>query len=340
MIRLSRLSPLFFSPVLTLFFLSAGVFSYLSFSVWSSEAFAWHMIQLRNSVLAQTLAVLFILNVSGRTVRAVWRMRQSRLRLFLRLPLFLGLIIFLNAFFLSHVFRSNRWELVGEGDIVTLGRTKEYRVVRIDPAIGDEVYRSETSDGIFRYEPLLELADPEGGRYTVKAYPPLRINGSYLHVLNFGIGPGIELIDHGQTVSKSYVALRLLPFGSVDKFEIPPYPYRFYLSILPGKTLMRGERKVQYYDLKKPRYRTEIEKGEKIILREESADAVQFDEQMRINFFEPGRWVIIEEVRDPFVMWFFLGLVLLAGGVIVYPFSFLAKVGKKPLRNHRPPCLC
>lgn len=327
MSRLQRLAAFLFSPVLTVGMLTVVFVSYLSFSVWSSEAFAWHMTQLKNSLPAQLLAVLFVLNVSGRTVQAAWNLRQSRLRLLMRLPLFLGLIIFLSAFFLSHVFRSVRWELVGEGDMVSPGPGREYRVIRVDPALDDEVYRSETSTGVFRYEPRLMLADPAGGQYTVGAYPPRRIAGDYFHVLNFGIGPGIELIDRGQTVSKAYVALRLLPFGSVDSFKIPPYPYLFHLSVLPGKTLMQGERRVRHYDLKHLRYRIEIEKGEKVILREESDDTVVFDGQMRIRYFGSDKWILLEEVRDPFLVWFVTGLFLLAAGLVVYPFSFLAKTG-------------
>ena len=312
------------SPAITVMLGGAVLLSYLTVAVWSKEAFAWVMMQLRGNIAAQLLSVLFVVNVSLRLAHAVLELRSSPARLLLRVPLFLGIALFLASFLLSNSFREFRWQLVGLDDVIHVGSAGEMRVTAVNPAMDEQVLRSDEATGIFTYEPWVLLRDNKGGQFRVGAYPPRSIGGVYLHVLNFGIGPGVELRQDDRIVSRGYMALRLLPFGNTDSFELAPFPYKFYLSMLPVRTIVRNETKMQEYDLKRSRYHVEIVKGEHTVFSGETRDSIAFDANMKLAFFPPSYWVQIEIVRDDFAPWFAGGLLLLLGGAVLYPFSYLA----------------
>lgn len=42
---------------------------------------------------------------------------------------------------------------------------------------------------------------------------------------------------------------------------------------------------------------------------------------MRLNFFQPADWVLLEAVYDPFLPWFSLSILLLATGLLIRAFS-------------------
>jgi len=198
-----------------------------------------------------------------------------------------------------------------------------YRVARITPALQARSVRTERS-AVFDYEPALSVEDRTGRLHHVTAFPPVKVGSAYLHVLNFGIGPGVELKRAGKTLSRGYIALRLTPFGTVDVFELPRLPYRFSLAILPSRMRETGSELEREYDLEKPRYRVEVERGGKVIARGETDSFLNFDQEMSIHFDRPFDWVLVEAVRDPFYPGYVASLLLLIGGAFLYPLSYLA----------------
>lgn len=323
--RLIRVLTVLGSKVITFWLAGIFILYYLALAIWSKEALSTIVAGLTGNVLIQSLFVLFFLNVASRTVRRIQEELPSRARLALRTPLYAGTLLFLAMFFLSLNSRHSTWQLVGEGDPVELYRDRgEYHVARITPALQARPLRTDRS-AIFDYEPALTIVDRAGRQHHVAAFPPVKVGTTYLHVLNFGIGPGVELKKAGKRLSKGYLALRLTPFGSVDVFELPPAPYRFSLAILPNRVGSTGPEPEREYDLARPRYRVEVERGGKVIARGETDSSLRFEEGMSIHFDTPADWVLVEAVRDPFYPGYALSLVLLTGGVFLYPFSWLIR---------------
>jgi len=311
------------SRSLTVWILTTGIVYYLTVAVWGEEAFSSIMSNLRSNPIFITVAAMLFVNITVRGVMAVIGLRESKTKLFLRLPLIAGMIIFFIAFFMSNVFREFQWKLVGVDDVLKFGKNRVLRVVHIDPALKKNVLLIKGEGGIFSYEPIIKFRDPDGIQYDVGAYPPARVKGLYMHVLQFGLGPGIELIENKTVIAKGYMALRLLPFGSMDGFEIPPYPYRFDLTIRPDRTIRKGNNIAYHYDIEKPRYNVVITKGNKRIAEKETDSGINFNGDMHLNFFRPKDWIMVEIVKDPFLQYFVVGLGLLLAGIILYPFSFL-----------------
>lgn len=232
----------------------------------------------------------------------------------MRLPLYLGGLLFLASFFLSISFRDRQLLVLGEGDIFDLPWTSTlFRVVRVEPALEKNALRTDGSL-IFDYEPGIVIMDRKGEQFNIKAYPPKKVHSIYMHVLNFGIGPGIEVKKNGETIMKGEVALSLTPFGTVDRFEVEPYT--FYLSILPNRVIKKGNETGREYNLQRPLYRLEVVKGDKTILKTETDSQASFDGGMSITFFPPADWILLEAVYDPFLLIFALSLLLIFIGLI------------------------
>jgi len=320
---MKRFFGLLSSRALTIWLFAAGIVYYVTVAVWSREPFASLTENLKTNPLFIIAAIVLYANITVRGIRAILRLRKNRKVMYLRVPLISGLIIFLFAFFMSNAFRQFQWRIVGVDDMLDFGKGKVFRVLHIDPALKSDVIRMEGEEGIFSYEPSLTLIDRDGIRYEVGAYPPSRIKGLYMHVLQFGIGPGIEFIENNTVIAKGYMVMRLLPFGLTDGFEIPPFPYRFNLTIRPDRTIRKGNEIAFHYDIKSPLYNVQITKGDKPIIETETVSGVSFDDHMRLNFFRPDFWIMLETVKDPFLPLFVTGMVLLVIGIFLYPLSFL-----------------
>lgn len=313
------------SKTLTVWLLGLFILYYLIVAVWFKEAFA-HLVQhLSDHMLFQAAYVLLFLNVTFRIAGAVRSLRRDRSRLFLRVPLYAGMVLFLFSFFLSLNVREDRKMLVGEGDVLEIPwENTLFRVVSVEPALKKNLLR--TNDAvIFDYEPGVSLVDGAGVRFPIGAFPPKKVHATYMHVLNFGIGPGVELRRNNQVVSQGYVALRLTPFGQVDSFEMAGLPYKFYVSIVPNRIMKKGKETARDYDLTRPRYHVEVAKGDRVIARATTDSGITFDGPMRLSFSTPYDWVLLETAHDPFLPWFAAGLALLAAGLVLYPFSFLGR---------------
>lgn len=309
------------SKALTVWLLGALSLYYLTVAVWSKEAFASVVEGIARNNVPRSLYVLFLLNLTLRIVDRTKRLWQYKARLALQATLYAGLLLFLCVVFLSLNVRQTRWLLRGEGDPVELPwESAQYRVASVSPALREKALRTEGS-AIFDYEPAVTLEDRSGRMHRIAAFPPVKVGSSYLHVLNFGIGPGVELRRGTKTLSEGNVALRLTPFGTVDKFTLEPYT--IYLSILPDKVVTRGAEKAKEYDLKKPLYHVVITRGDREIARGETDSVLRFDDGMSLRFAAPYDWVLLEVAYDPFYPAYVASLLLLFIGSVLYPFSYL-----------------
>jgi hypothetical protein len=316
------------SRTLTVWLVGLFVLYYLTMAVWVGEAFGRYVTHLSSSNFFQAFYLLFFVNVLLRSCDALRGAWPHRPAVFLRLPLYLGLIIFLAAFFLSLNFRKTEWlPPMGRGDVISVPwEAQSYQIKTVVPALEKKVLRTDNDTRIFDFEPGITMVKSDGEQFAIGAFPPRKIGYTYYHILMFGIGPGIELRKRNEIVNKGFMALRLVPFGVADHFEIQPFPYKFYLTIVPNRLIKKGAETARDYDLEHPRYRVEIAKGDEVIAKAETETSVQFDGEMELSFFEPDDWVVIEAVRDPFVIWFVIGFAMLFAGVFLYPCTiFLRK---------------
>jgi len=324
--RLRQILAFLGSRTLTVWLVASFILYYLTMAVWFGEAFARYISHLASSTLFRLCYVLFAVNCTMLLVRSIRKTGWTNMGTLLRLPLFTGFILFLLTFFMSVNMREFRWLFLGRGDTVSLPWEKggTYRVDHVEPALKKNILRGPDS-AIFDFEPGIVLLDGAGGKHSVGAYPPRAVGSSFMHVLNFGIGPGVELKRQGVTIYQGYVGLRLIPFSSEDTFTIDPFPYTFSLKIIPNKVIKRGRESVDNYDLEQPAYRVTVTQGDREIAHGETSTSLSFDDGMSINFHPPDDWVMVEAAYDPFIPWLALSIGLCIIGMVLYPCSFLVR---------------
>ena len=303
----------------------AGLFIiyYLSVAVWSGEAFSSIIGNLSSNNYFRSVYVLFVLNLIFRLVfnaRALWPRKTV---FFLRLPLYAGLIVFLVSFFMTLNMRESSQTIVTNGSEFDVPwENARYRVSGVDSALAKRSLREKESL-IFDYEPRIMLIDESGGRHEIRAFPPKRLRSTFMHILNFGIAPGVELRRGRETLANGYMPLRLTPYGTTDTFEMPPFPYKFSLRILPTRVVRKGEETAREYDLSNPRYGIDVVKGDTLIANMQTDRMLTFDNDMSLRFSPPTDWVLLEFAYDPFLVPLVVGLVFLFAGLALYPLSFL-----------------
>jgi hypothetical protein len=166
------------------------------------------------------------------------------------------------------------------------------------PGLRPNILDTELDIGIFAHEPKLTLMDRSSQKFTVGAFPPKKLGNTYYHILNFGIAPGIRFLRGDEVLTAGYMPLRILTFGSSDFFEIPPYPYRFLVSLEPDKTLLKGDAISSQYNLERPVYRVRVFRGDTVIKDGNSREGIIFD-GYSLYFFQPSYWILLEAVKDP-----------------------------------------
>jgi hypothetical protein len=222
-------------------------------------------------------------------------------------------MLYFTGFFLSINMRQFDSRLVGEGDLLRFPWSAEsYRISAVKPGLKDRFRFSDTG-GVLDYEPKIILTDSSSGSYEVGAYPPVLVDGTYFHILNFGLAPGVRFYKHNVLIDEGYMALRLLPPGRSDFFEIQPYPYRFLVFLAPEDTDNNGYYSEPVFDLKSPKYSTRVFRGEKVIAEGDSKEGIDF-ESFRLRYFEPTYWILLESSKDP-------GLPLMKYGIFIFVFG-------------------
>jgi hypothetical protein len=216
--------------------------------------------------------------------------------------------------------RESGQRVVGEGDIIDPPWSNErYRITEIDPGLKDSLAATDISSGIFAYEPKLRVMDSSSQALAIGAFPPAKFDGSYYHILNFGIAPGVRLTEGNRVKSEGYMILRIITPGTSDFFEISPYPYRFVASMEPEKTVQGEQERASQFKLKAPRFYVRVFSGERVIAEGDPARGIHVDD-LKLTFFTPTYWVLLEAVKDPGISVTHIGVILITFGV---PLSFL-----------------
>ena len=111
--------------------------------------------------------------------------------------------------------------------------------------------------------------------------------------------------------------LRIIRPGSSDFFEIPPYPYRYLVSMEPEKTMQQGHMKTSQFNLKDPVFNVRVFQGDKVVAEGDPGKGIIMD-NMTLYFFKPTFWVLLEAVKDPGVPVMHAGILFIIFGIPFY----------------------
>lgn len=324
----------------TFLFRIAGVWIayYVLSAIWTEGAFAAFAYGLSENPLVQVPFLLFLISGFLNLVRMLREEAGKGIaRLVTKMLLPFGVFILLAGYFISLSTRQFDWVIAAEGHTFKPPWGDEsFTVSGIRPGIKESFLDSDemgkSGSDIFAYEPKATIVDSASKPVVIGAFPPARIGNSYGHILNFGLAPGIRLTEGDELKQEGYMPLRLLPPGNNDSFEIQPYPYLFEVSLEPEKVIEKGRTRASQYNLKLPRYRVRVLKGEKTIAEDVSTDRLSFD-NLTISFFEPTYWIQIELVKDRGALLVLAGLFLTAVGIPIYVVRYVL-VNKRWLSRH------
>ena len=304
------------SKVFLIWMVGGWVVYYVFSEIWMDEAFGFFAEGIGRDPLVQFSFVLFLLSGFLNLVRASKEVLKSgRIQFAAWVVLPLGVLLFLAGFFISLYSREAGQRIIGEGDIIKPPWvTETYNVTDIEPGLRDSLLDIESDKGIFSHEPKMTLVDRNSNSHVVGAFPPTKIDGTYYHILNFGIAPGIKFYKDSSVRFEGYMPLKVLMPGSSDYFEIGPYPYRFLVSIQPENVARRQQGSALRYDLKAPVYNMQVFKNEKIIADGNSKGGIRFDDYT-IQFTDHTYWVMLEAVKTPGMPVLIAGILLIVIGV-------------------------
>jgi hypothetical protein len=309
-----------------LIWLAGGWLMYYTFSaIWFEEAFASFVSGTTENILLKIPFVAFLLSGYLNVVRAFKsRLQQSRTGFAAWFISSTGILLYLTGFFLSLQLRQYESLLIGSGDMLrTSWMSETYRVASVDPGIKEHITVSGEDTPVLEREPRVVLTDSRSRRWSIGAYPPARRGLTYLHILNTGIAPGVQLYENDRLIQKGYMALRLLPPGQSDFFDIAPYPYRFLTALSPSESA------ANVFDISNPIYNTRVFKGEKLIAEQKSSSFVKFD-RYELRYFKPKYWAQVEVARDPGIPLMRLGIFLAVFSLPVYLIRLITLIPKKP----------
>lgn len=302
------------------------VFYYVTSAVWTEEAFATFITQLGKNPLVQAGYVLFLICLALNIMRSFRsRLQNGAVSAGAWVVLPAGILIFLSGYFMSSAFRQWDYVIAGEGGAIRPAWSKtDYSVVDMVSPLKDEAL--DTGDGsFFSMEPKVTVTDGKI-KVTVGVFPPKKISGTYFHILNFGLAPGIRLLDDkGEVEAEGYMALKLLPPGAEDKFELPPLPYKFAIRLAPSRVIEKGGTVGKIFSLKSPDYEAVVFRGKEVVFEGNSKEGIIFDGR-RLEFTEPSHWAYLEVVKDPGAAVIVWGLWIIAIGICLRIIALTVKV--------------
>ncbi len=303
---------------------------YVMTSIWMDEAFAGFANGIGEDPFIQVPFVVFLITGYLNLIRAsVTVLQKGKVQFIAWSVLPLGILLFFTGFFLSLLLRESGQRIIGEGDIIKPPWVREtFNVKGIQPGLKDRLRNTDADTSIFSREPELTLTDKNSESYRVGVFPPIKIDATYYHILNFGIAPDIKLLQGGRLIFEGYQPLRILTPEQNDFFEIPSFPYRFLISMAPEKSFQKGKLSVPDYNFKKPVYSARVYKGEKIIAEGNSTQGISFD-NFTLHFADHTFWAMLEAARDPGLPVLRFSLLLIIIGI---PLSFtrvFINAGKK-----------
>ncbi len=297
-----------------LYLIGGWIIYYITLAMFSKEAFSQFTGGIVRNPFIQVPYVVFLISLCLNFIQGIlntYRKGKAYLIFWFFLPF--GIIVFFASFFVSLNTRKLDYLIVGEGQVISpQWETSQYLIKEIPPVLSEGTFDVEPDKGIFAYEPKIILVDKEQKSFEVGAYPPKKIGATYYHILNFGLAPGIRLFKDNNMIDEGYMPQKILPPGVKDWFEIQPYPYRFFIKLAAEK--ITGSR-TKLYNFKSPAYEVSIFKGEKLIWEGNSKDDITFDKNMRLSFFQPSYWVLLEVISDSAFPFIVSGLVFITIGI-------------------------
>ncbi len=312
--------------------IGAWIFYYISLFTWSEEPLARFMAGLKNNIFFQILFVIFLMTLIANSLFSLIE-HKKRLSLYYILISFLpfGVIIFFAGFFLSAVMRNDTLILTGKDDTIRVPWSgKEYYVMDVKPSIKKNFLdiELEGDSPILSHEPEILITDFKKP-YRIGVYPPVRIDGTFFHILNYGIAPSIRLKDlKGNIILEGDFAMNLLPPGNIDYAFLGELPYRITLKLLPSGEIKKGRTVAKTYNLDDNLYELKIfrikSKNEPGILIKEAVTLkpIGFDNYL-LEITGHTYWVLLEIVRDDAVYLIGAGMVIIFTGLIIRLILFI-----------------
>lgn len=316
------------SPPALFWMAAAWVFLYVSYSLWSKEAFGAYVLMLSTNPLLQLPYLVFIVSGSANLWRfAASRFRTSPLSAAAWVILPTGVLVYLMGFFMSAVMAQSGIKLVGLGDVVRPPWQQElYRVSSVSSGLAAEVMDMEAEGSpIFTFEPEIYLDTP-GGQRRVGVFPPSRIGRTYYHILDFGIAPLVRVTRQGRSVSEGLVVMNLLPPGRTDSFTLNALPaYRMIVSMMPKREMSKGGQVASVYEPMTPAYRVVVQKGDETVFDGDTVDPVVFD-GLVLEFGPPGYWIRLEASRNLGIVFIYAGVILIVLGSPLFVIAVAARM--------------
>jgi len=233
-----------------------------------------------------------------------------------------GVLLYAAGFILSIYLRQYDVRLAGAGDMVRFPwDNAAYNVVSIDAGIKDRIVK-DPDVPLLDHEPEVLLRDSLSAVHAIGAYPPAGLGRAYSHILNYGIAPEVRLFKGDAMVANGYMALRLMPPGRSDYFDIQPYPFRFLVYLLPEKMHENVSGRKMIFDLKSPRYMTRVFRGEDVIAEGASDSPLEF-EGFSLSYTSPKYWVQLESALDAGIPMMKSGIIMIVLALPVYILAWL-----------------
>ncbi len=336
--RLKAIFSILSSRAFLLWMAGGWITYYVMTSIWTDEAFVSFAGGIGRNPFIQIPFALFLITGYLNFLRAsISILRQGKIQFIAWAVLPLGVLLFFSGFFLSLLLRESGQKIIVEGDPVKPPWVKERLYVKeIKPGLKDRLRNTDKDSSIFIQQPELILVDRNTDSYRIGAFPPVKVDATYYHILNFGIAPEINLLRGDRLMFRSYKMLRILTPGQSDFFEIPSFPYRVMISMEPEKSFQKGKLSVSDYNFKKPVYRARIYKGEKVIAEGNSEQGISFD-NFTLHFTDHTFWAKLEAAKDPGLPVLIFSIYLIVIRVPIFFIRFLFNIKKTSLSRQQNP---
>lgn len=288
---------------------------YVTLAVWGQEAFAFFVTAHIKYPIVLYISCFSVLVFAGNFVRYAMRgFAARRMKAIPWLVLPAGVVLFLMGFVLMAGFGKSRLMVLQEGqEFKVPGSARSYVVERLDVDVVENYFGEGRGFGLLRSEPNITLSNG-GVRHIIGAFPPTRFDGVYSHILDFGIAPGIALLERGNIALSGNPILRILPPGTEDSIEIEGLPYRFYVRLAPERIVEQAGEKIIQYDMVTPKYFVRIEKGDETVFDGTSDQEIVFDEFL-LRMEPYVYWVWLEFKKGIGIPFIWAGAVLIALGL-------------------------
>lgn len=314
------------SRIILLWLSGAWCVYYIFTAVWMNESFGQFVVNLQTKTSFNIPFVLFIISGWSNICRIIFEKikKGGIFQMVLSATLPVGLMLFITGYYFSLTMRQFDWIGTGQGEeIILRWSNARYRVERVDAGMRERVLDIDlgSDKSIFKYEPKVTVFDESGRSHTIGAFPAKKIDGTYFHILNFGLAPGVRIINEKGEMTEGYVTTRIIAGGS-DNFEVQPYPYRFLVTMEPEKIIEKGNIKASEFNISHPVFNVRVFRGENMIAEGMSSVPIRFD-NLSLTFFDPVVWVTLEAVKDRAYPVVVSGMFIICLGIPLSLFGFV-----------------